>query len=139
MDREYLEDIANYISKDDKIVKQFKDAIKNCNTDEEDEESMDFIISTLGNLKIKIDSEKTILDIGDERTKLVKLKKVYNDTLIFRVFDLYDEDIFMEDDFFYVYKDSLSIDGAFDNGEIADAISDKTGYLVDTVYYQITE
>ena len=93
MDREYLEDIANYVSKDDKIVKQFKDAIKNCNTDEE---SMDFIISTLDNLKIKIDSEKTILDIGDERTKLVKFKKVYNDTLIFRVFDVYDEDIFME-------------------------------------------
>lgn len=136
MDREYLEDIADYISKDDKIVKQFKDAIKNCNTDEE---SMDFIISTLGNLKIKIDSEKTILDIGDERTKLVKFKKVYNDTLIFRVFDVYDEDIFMEDNFFYVYKDSLSIDDAFDNGEIADAISDETGYLVDTVYYQITE
>ena len=43
----------------------------------------------------------------------------------------------MDSNFFVEYNGKLYIDEVIENGQIADAISDRTGYLVDTVHYHL--
>ena len=48
-----------------------------------------------------------------------------------------DIDIYSDDDFIVESKGQFFINPEYDDGELADAISDATGFFVDTVYYHL--
>ena len=144
MDKNYLREIADYISEDKQLTNTFKHAI-DCLDDEEsfecemdndyNEDPEGFIEHILGSLEIVIDP-KTKLDVGEDRTKIKALGKVYTEPLSFTVYEIFD-DMCTEDNFFYEENGTLYINDDYEDGHIADAISDETGYLVYSVLYYI--
>ena len=144
MNKEYLREISNFISEDKQLTNTFKHAIE-CLDDEEsftceidkdyDKNPEDFIEHILGALEIVIDI-RTQLDVGKNKDKIKELGKVYTEPLIFTIDEIFD-DIYTEDNFFYEKDGKLYINDDYEDGLIANAISDETGYSVYSVLYSI--
>ena len=123
--------ISYYESRNDD---EFKSAYDGYNGHPED--LIDYIFTnTINDLVVVIDKDTT-LDIGEESTKLRKINKVIDDEIRFSLKDIYEDDM-TEDKFFEIYDGDLCVSGAYDNGEIADRISDITGWLVSDVSYHL--
>ena len=123
--------ISYYESRNDD---EFKSAYDGYNDHPED--LIDYIFTnTINDLVVVIDNDTT-LDIGEERTKLRKISKVIDDEIRFKLKNIYEDDM-TEDEFFEIYDGNLCVSGAYDNGEIADKISDITGWLVSDVAYHL--
>ena len=123
--------ISYYESKNDDEFKSAYDGY-----DGHPEDLIDYIFTnTINDLVVVIDNDTT-LDIGEERTKRKKISKIIDDEIRFNLKDIYEDDM-AEDEFFEIYDGDLCVSGAYDNGEIADKISDITGWLVDGVSYHL--
>ena len=146
LDKKYFEGLANCISSDDKVIKSFKKAV-NCidNPDtficdanhDFDKNPKGYMDEVVGSIMIVIDPD-TVLDIGEERTKLKRIDKVFKDYdrepvkfCIAQAFHGY----YMDNGFFNYGNEPGDLEFDFEDGEIADEISDITGYLVDSVSY----
>ena len=113
---------------------EFKSAYDGYNGHPED--LIDYIFTnTINDLVVVIDKDTT-LDVGEESTKLRKINKVVDHEIRFNLKDIYEDDM-TEDEFFEIYDGALCVLGAYDNDEIADKISDITGWLVDGVSYHL--
>ena len=100
--------------------------------DLKNEEIKEELINIIGGIHIVVEKD-TKLDVGDDTSKIEDL----GEELIFLVDDIYDIDIYSDDDFIVESKGQFFINPEYDDGELADAISDATGFLVDTVYYHL--
>ena len=96
------------------------------------EDSFNDIISST---TIVVEKE-TVLDVGDYLYEGATLNDVKGDKLYYGLLGLY-EDAY-DDGFLTVdEKGNFGIAPELDNGELADAISDDTGYCVDSIVYSI--
>ena len=145
MDKTYLRKIADFISENQEIIQSFKDAIECLDNPESyickyldtyNGNPEMFITEAIENTIIIIEPN-TKLDIGEDTTKLRRLDKVCEEPIRFRIKEVFDYDTYMDSNFFVEYNGKLYIDEVIEDGQIADAISDKTGYLVDTVHYHL--
>ena len=100
--------------------------------DLKNEEIKEELINIIGGIHIVVEKD-TKLDVGDDTSKIEDL----GEELIFLVDDIYDIDVYSDDDFIVESKGQFFINPEYDDGELADAISDSTGFLVDTVYYHL--
>lgn len=126
----------NYI---EQIFPLIKDMVKekiNVNSvnelDLKNEEIKKELINIIGSIHIVVEKD-TKLDVGDDTSEIEDL----GEELIFLVDDIYDIDIYSDDDFIVESKGQFFINPEYDDGELADAISDATGFFVDTVYYHL--
>lgn len=80
--------------------------------------------------------KETKLDVGDYNTETATLGDVTGDKLYYGLLGIY-EDAY-DDGFLSVdEKGNFSIASGLDNGELSDAISDDTGYCVNSIVYSL--
>lgn len=80
--------------------------------------------------------KETELDVGEYNTEVATLGDVTGDKLYYGLLGIY-EDAY-DDWFLFVDENgNFGIAPGLDNGELADAISDDTGYLVGSIVYSI--
>lgn len=75
----------------------------------------------------------TVIDVSDDGEQLVRL----DEDLYVDITDLYENDVIVSEDFYVKAKDEWFISSEIDDGEMADYISDTTGFLVYSVDYAI--
>ena len=90
----------------------------------------------MNDLEIVVEKE-TELDIGEDSTVISTLEDVNGEELRFSLREVYDDRV--SDDFFLSIDETnkLGVAAGEDNGELADAISDATEFMVQTVYYHL--
>ena len=146
MTKKYLETILSLIKQfDDKeLTENLELAYKYWDNEEEfqvdgyEEDPLGFVNDTISDLlysqKIKVEAYDITLDVGENTTKPKKIK----DKFSFPLLDIYDADMVLEDDFFVTdNKGNYSINPDYDDGHIADEISDETGWLVISFKYKV--
>lgn len=104
--------------------------------DLKNEEIKEELINIIGGIHIVVEKD-TKLDVGDDTSKIEDLGEVIGGGLIFLMDDIYDINVYSDDDFIVESKGQFFINPESDDGELADAISDATGFFVDTVYYHL--
>lgn len=80
--------------------------------------------------------KETVLEVGDYLYEGATLDDVTGDKLYYGLLGLY-EDAYDDGVLTVDEKGNFGIAPGFDNGELADAISDDTGYLVGSIVYSI--
>ena len=143
----YLQEFfESFVSKlDDKnIITDFNNALKclqkqvpkqdfKCMTNSDyDGAPNDFIEDVLTHRQIHI-LPSTVIDVSDDGEQLVRL----DEDLYVDITDLYENDVIVSEDFYVKAKDLWFINPEIDDGEMADYISDTTGFLVYSVDYEI--
>ena len=90
----------------------------------------------INDLEIVVDKE-TELDIGEDSTVISTLEDVNGEELHFSLREIYEDRA--SDDFFLSIDETnkLGVSAGEDNGELSDAISDVTEFMVQTVYYHL--
>lgn len=105
--------------------------------DLKNEEIKEELIDIIGGIHIVVEKD-TKLDVGEDTSKIEDLGEVIGEELTFLVDDIYDRDVYSDDDFIVESKGQFFINPEYDDGVLADTISDSTDFLVDTVYYHLT-
>ena len=143
--QEYLDGLTRFFAtqKNETLYKDFKNAVECLNTEapfkseDGNTDAEDFILDTLANLMIYVHKD-TILDVTDDMSDEEDQYEQLGEELTFIISDVYDLDDIYEEGFFTIEKDdSLSVNDEFESGQLADAISDATDFLVDTIAYDI--
>ena len=76
--------------------------------------------------------EDTVLDVGDDESESQQLNRLMH----FRIQEIFTKEEILSDYFFVVENDKLVISEAFVD-QIVDAVSDTTGFLVESLSYSI--
>ena len=107
-----------------------------------DKRPVDFVDDTfvdfIYNLTIVVLMNDTELDIGEDGTEIKTLYEVEGDHLYYSLSRLYSDCAY--DDGFLTWNDEygyLQIASGMDDGQLADEISEDTGYCVQTLCYAI--
>lgn len=143
--QEYLDGLTRFFAtqKNEALYKDFKNAVECVNTgasfksEDGNTDAEDFILDTLANLKIYVHKD-TILDVTDDMSDEDDQYEQLGEELEFLITDVYDLDDIYEEGFFTIENDdSISVNDEFEVGQLADAISDATDFLVDAIAYDI--
>jgi hypothetical protein len=124
----------------EKALRAYKSGDEDAFDDEYGEypdEVIEDIFSVLIRSIIIIVEKDTKLDIGEDNTELATLEEVIGDKLYFHLTDIYADEAYKEGLLSIDTNGNIEISADWDNGEIADAISNNTGYGVDSVIYSV--
>lgn len=145
MTKKYLETILPLIKQFDnkEITENLELAYKYWDNEEEfqvdgyEEDPLGFAYDTISDLlygqNIKVEAYDITLDVGENTTKPKKIK----DKFSFPLLDIYEMSDITDDEFFVVENDTFHINPDYDDGHIADEISDETGWLVISFKYKV--
>lgn len=141
---EYLEEFMDFIdSKEDaNLSKEYRKALEcyqeltpeKFTSKEADYNGRpdEFLLACLGMVTIHIFPETT-MDIGEDTTDIQELGEDY----YFDISDVFSKEVYIKDDFYVKSKGEFYVNPEVDDGEIADYLSNTTGFCVQNLQYEL--